>query len=372
MSDITSGFNIADDIYLLPEFNDLCGFEEHEIGAAVQQVVADCELPPEKATEALDLMRTFYDGYSFTYHQANTLYNPTMVLYFLKSLQRQCQYPRRILDTNLAMDRSKIAYVSQLARGNQVVMQALNEVQPLVTFELADRFGVAEMLKPQHDATFMISLLYYFGVLTLSAEHTLTGELILRVPNLVIRRLYVERVQELLLPDFDSREQARHVVGRLCQFGELAPLCTFIEHKQFTVFSNRDYRWTNELTIKTLFLSLLFNDTAYIMDSEPALQRTYADLVMIVRPSMRQYQLLDMLFEFKYVELGQLHLTGEQVRALETAELQSLPAVQAALSAAVQQLTRYRETLHQVYGDTLRLRTYAVVAVGFERLVWKE
>jgi hypothetical protein len=298
-----------------------------------------------------------------------------MVLYFLKAFQRQCQYPRRILDTNLAMDRGKIAYVSQLLQGNTVVSQALNEVQPLTVFELADRFGVKEMLKSHHDATFMISLLYYFGVLTLTPERTTRGELTLRVPNLVIRKLYVERLQDLLLPDFVAKEEARHVVGQLTQFGDLAPLCAFIEQKQFAVFDNRDYRWANELTIKTVFMTLLFNDTMYIMDSEPALQRDYADgstelttsLVMIVRPDMRQYELLDILIEFKYVALGANNLTGAQVREMDTDDLRALPAVQEAFAVARPKLADYQGTLQKAYGEKLRLRTYAVVAVGFER-----
>jgi hypothetical protein len=53
---------------------------------------------------------------------------------------------------------------------------------------------------------------------------------------------------------------------------------------------------------ETIFLTLLFNDTLYIMDSELALQRTYRDLTMIVRPEMRQYQQLDILIEFKYIK----------------------------------------------------------------------
>ncbi len=372
MSDITSGFNIAEDIYLLSTFNDLCGFWEHEVADAIQQIVTDCEAPPEKATEALDLIRQFYDGYSFTYDEANTLYNPTMAIYFLKAFQRDCQYPRRTLDSNLTMDRAKIAYVAQLPQGSEVVTRALNETPPLTVFQLADRFGVKEMLTAYHDATFMISLLYYFGVLTLTGERSAQAELLLRVPNLVTRKLYVERLQEQMLPDFESKQAAQDVAGRLYQFGDLGPLCTFIEQKQFAIFDNRDYRWANELTIKTVFLTLLFNDTIYIMDSEPALQRDYADLVMIVRPDMRQYELLDILIEFKYVALGPNNLTGEQVRGMTNEDLQALPAVQVAFAEARPKLAGYRDTLREVYGKKLHLRTYTVVAVGFERLVWEK
>jgi hypothetical protein len=39
------------------------------------------------------------------------------------------------------------------------------------------------------------------GVLTLGEGETELGKLTLRVPNLVVRKLYVERLRDLLLPD---------------------------------------------------------------------------------------------------------------------------------------------------------------------------
>jgi hypothetical protein len=65
------------------------------------------------------------------------------------------------------------------------------------------------------------------------------------------------------------------------------------------------------LTVKALFLALLYND---IVDSEPELQRRYADLLMLLRPEQRIDQLFDLLIEFKYVELSAVALTAESVR----------------------------------------------------------
>ena len=65
------------------------------------------------------------------------------------------------------------------------------------------------------------------------------------------------------------------------------------------MLDNRDYLHANELTIKMAFLSLLFEDHLFIIDSEPALVRGYGDLLMLIRPDMRQYKLLDILLEFK-------------------------------------------------------------------------
>ncbi len=48
----------------------------------------------------------------------------------------------------------------------------------------------------------------------------------------------------------------------------MQPICDFVEQRLFPVLDNRDYRWANEMTLKTAFLTLLFDDTFYIVDSE--------------------------------------------------------------------------------------------------------
>ena len=371
MSDITSGYNIAQNISLNPEFNDVCGFWEAEIRSILEQLADDGRLAAERVEETLALMRTFYNGYAFAYDQPALMYNPTLALYFLAHLQRYQEYPREILDANLATDRAKIEYIARLPGGGQVIAAALNEAEPLHIKQLAHRFGVNDMLQPQHDNLFMASLLYYLGVLTMSGESTATGSVILKIPNLVVRRLYVEQLQELVIPAFE-RNAALQAAETFYTTGNPQPLCAFIEQRCFKVFDNRDYRWTNELTIKTAFLILLFDDTFYIMDSETAVTREYADLTMIVRPDMRKYQLLDILIEFKYVSLAEAGFSGAEAQALSLDALKALPPVQRKLAEAQAKLAGYRRALQAKYGDRLRLRTYGIAAVGFERLVWQE
>ena len=53
--------------------------------------------------------------------------------------------------------------------------------------------------------------------------------------------------------------------------GDLAPLIAVLEANHLRVFDNRDYRWSNELTVKTVFLVALFADIFYVMDSETAI-----------------------------------------------------------------------------------------------------
>ena len=114
----------------------------------------------------------------------------------------------------------------------------------------------------------------------------------------------------------------------------MEPLCEFVEQRFFKVFHNRDYRWANDLTVKTAFLTLLYNDILYIIDSEKDISRTYADLTMIIRPDMRRFKIFDILIEFKYVSLKEADLTGQKAKKLSAEELQSIPSMQAGMEKA--------------------------------------
>ncbi|WP_133510078.1 AAA family ATPase [Candidatus Thiosymbion oneisti] len=370
MSDISSGYNVARDVSFLPKYRDLCGFHESEVANTLEKIGAECNLPESQVQEALSTMRTFYNGYRFGYEDGPLLYNPTLALYFLQNYQEECTYPREILDDNLAMDRNRIEYIACLPHGQELVAKALDATEPLLIGQLARRFGVHDMLTAAKDRAFLASLMYYLGILTIDGRDGM-GDLALRIPNLVIRRLYVERIWDALLPGYEDRETAHRATRRFYGSGDLELLCDFIENRYFQVFDNRDYRWSNELVVKTAFLVILFSDTFYIMDSETAIDTGYADLSMIVRPDMRQYQLLDHLLEFKYVPLKALNMSSEEIKSKSREELRALPQVKDKLTEASEQLARYRAMLEQTYGEKLRLTTHAVAALGLTRLVWE-
>ncbi|MCC7280270.1 MAG: AAA family ATPase, partial [Chromatiaceae bacterium] len=159
LSDMTSGYNVGEDIYLKAAFNDLCGFTEAEIAVVLERLAAEGQGGTWSPAEALDLMRTFYNGYRFATKADERLYNPTLSLYFLKSLQTEGAYPEEMLDENLAMDRSKLSYIAELPHGEEVLAQALNGEEGILIPRLAKRFGVADVLTAVKDQPFMASLL---------------------------------------------------------------------------------------------------------------------------------------------------------------------------------------------------------------------
>jgi len=312
LSDMTSGYNVTENLSQRPRLNDLCGFTETELRAALDRVATAHDFNANQVETALNLMRDFYNGYRFSFQRDERIYNPTLALYFLKRLAEDGIFPEQLLDENLAMDRNRIQYVARLPHGETLINRALNPAEPLTISQLINRFGVQDMLTAPKNPDFLATLLYYFGVLTLAGRDFM-GRLQLTIPNQVIRKLYVERLQEQLLPAYDDQEQRQQVVERFYTTGDLGPLCELLEQKYFKVFDNRDLRWSNELVVKTAFLVTLFNDAFYIMDSEPALERRYGDLLLRVRPDMRQYALLDHLLEFKALSLKKVGLTSAEL-----------------------------------------------------------
>ena len=205
----------------------------------------------------------------------------------------------------------------------------------------------------------------------------------LRIPNLVVRKLFLDRLLEVFLPDLAESSEARRVAMRFFDDGELMPLLSFFEAKLLPVLSNRDRgapprkpgqsgSGVNEMVLKALFLSILFDDQRFVVHSELELERGYADLCLLARPESRFPNAFDILFELKLVRRKALGKRGRDLRAMEEAALRRLPAVGTALAEAREQVERYRAALVRKRGAGVRPRAYAVVAVGLERILGEE
>ena len=223
MSDITSGYNIAKNIYLNSDFNDLCGFTHAEVGNIVESAAKTCGFEADGISGVLDMIRTWYNGYTFAIGADEAVYNPTLTLYFADVFSETCAFPRKMLDANLAMDAAKLEFISKLPNGGQLLLNLVREDRQVAIAEPADRFGIREMLSAESkDHAFMVSFLYYFGVLTIRGL-TETGEIEMAVPNLVMRKLYVERLQKMLLPAPSGRDDGASAAKKLYQEGDIRP-----------------------------------------------------------------------------------------------------------------------------------------------------
>jgi hypothetical protein len=183
------------------DFADLCGFREEEVAETLREIAELCGMENNKADEALSVMRSYYNGYNFIPRSTDFLYNPTICLYFFKQFQKRCAYPEEMLDANLASDDSKLEYITGLPGGTDMILDLNEKGAQVNVSRLQKRFGLQDMLSDySKDRIFIASFLYYFGVLTLSGE-TEQGELCLKVPNMVMQGMFVERVRRMMLPN---------------------------------------------------------------------------------------------------------------------------------------------------------------------------
>ncbi len=391
MSDVTSGMNIARDVFLKPALAGLCGFTEQEVDALVDTVLreqdGEGEIKTELSAAEIKLMvREWYNGYRFALKNQERVYNPTLVFYFILNLLEEGGPPRQMLDSNLAADEKKLDELARLAIGRDEgnagrgpFIDLIRKDEPLKILQIRNGFTLKELLEnASQDSSFLGSYLFYLGMLTLGEEETALQEtsqekhqttLKLIVPNEVMHSLYVARLRKILMPLGASRSDADICLFAFLESGDLEPLLDFIERALFPDFSNRDAAWANELTVKTIFLTLLWNDASYITFSEPELEHLYADLCLLRRPDARASSLWDLLFEFKRLPLKKLGMSGKELRAASRAELMGKKEVKAALDQAETQLSAYGAALERRQGEDLKLRSYAVVALGFERLV---
>ena len=402
LNDLTSGFNNAEHVSQEKVLAGLCGFYEDELRQLMEPIAAARKLTVEEVEKAIEVMRLWYNGYRFTEEDlgegldeeqedhlgeeclekgvGELVYNPTNVLYFLKHYYRHGKPPARLYDENLRADRGKLAFIARTAAGAGVIEElteggddSVKISQIITSFSLKElTTGLAE------DRRVVASFLYYMGILTLTEV-----PFRLRIPNLVVKKLLLDRLLAIYLPRPADSTGAEDIAMNAFQKGEIEPLLAFFEDRLLPVLSNRDRgaapkkpgqsgSGVNEMVIKGLFLSILFNDRYYKISSEPELDRSYTDLRLLVRDEMRHHGFFDLLFEFKLVRRKELKLKGQALRNLDDTALRKLPLVKQAFTAAGVQVKRYRAALAKSEGQSLRLRSYAVVAVGLERILGKE
>jgi len=264
LSDVTSGANTFTNISWRQELNELCGFTGVELSqlaeqlldnSIVQESIADREVELKKM---MALMENYYNGSLFIedfYHldmqTQPKVYNPTLVFYLLREFQNRGYYPRQLLDENLTPDDHKLAHIADYEEGMALLDDAFARDREITVRTLRKKFGVKNLLDVdlQRD---------HLGVL-------------------------IERMKS----DDTLVRAGMATADLLFETGHIAPLCAFAQEHLLRLYKGRDVKDFNELTLKTIFMMLLFHTDRYLIYSEPQIERRFGDLLMLLRPGMR-------------------------------------------------------------------------------------
>ncbi|WLE99151.1 MAG: AAA family ATPase [Candidatus Electrothrix communis] len=335
LDSMTSGFNIGDNITCHRDFNQAMGFTYGETEAMIRPFVDACGLDKQ---EVMRTLVSWYNGYRFSSRADEKIFNPDMVLYFLRHFDTgECRWPEKMLDDNIASDYGKIMRLFGIG-DRESNFETLEEL--IVNGEIIGRHKGKldlDMHKPFERNDF-ISLLLYMGFITISG--TELDELRYRIPNYVIEQLYyryfkteIELRSQITLDNSSLKEAVR----QLALHNNIRPLVEEIG-RVLALFSNRDFMRMDEKHIKAVILTLLYQSEVYFIRSEAEVNNRYPDILLLERnPIEVRYQFL---FELKYSKkkdgakgLEEKRAEGiAQIRGYqELADIRGLPKLQSYL-----------------------------------------
>ena len=358
MDDVTSGFNIASNISLQPDFGQMLGFTEAEVASLLERY-RDLGVFDQDSDAALAIMREWYDGYRFSPDAEISVYNTDMVLHYLKVSIPNRRMPRNLIDDNVRIDYGKLRHLMVVSRrgaarpnGNFDLLRHLIG-EGRAQAEIRSSFPITRLTEPEN----FLSLLYYFGLLAIEGESR--GMPRLGIPNQTVRSLLYGYLRDAY-DDVELFSVDQHrlflLLNRMAYDGAWRPAVEFLRDSIAEQTGIRDYL-AGEKVVQGFLAAYVGLTDFFLLRSEVELGKGYADLVL--EPFAARYPDIGYgyVIELKYLKRGEL-----------PADEPVAPAASAALlGAARTQLRRYlTDTGLQARHPSVRFIGLTLVFHGWE------
>ena len=355
MDDLTSGFNIGTNYSLTPKFNAMMGFTEDEVREMLTYYSTKAPFH-HTVDELIELMKPWYDNYCFAQecYDQPTLYNSNMVLYFVKNyIDNNGKAPRNMIESNIRIDYEKLRMLirkdKEFAHDASIIQTLVS--QGYITGELKDGFPAANIV----DSDNFVSLLYYFGMLTVSG--TYKGKTKLIIPNQVVReQLYTYLLNTYNEADLSfSNHEKDELSSALAYDGAWQSYFNYIADCLKCYASQRD-KQKGESFVHGFTLAMTAQNRFYRPISEADTQSGYVDIflspMLEIYPDMSHSYII----ELKYAKYKDPESRVEELRA-----------------EGVSQANRYADTdrVKNAIGTT-QLHKIVVVYKGMEMRVCEE
>ena len=354
MDDLTSGFNIGTNYSLTPEFNAMMGFTEEEVREMLTYYSTNSPFH-HSVDELIEIIKPWYDNYCFTEecYGGTTMYNSNMVLYFVKNYIQNGKAPRSMLEDNIRIDYEKLRMLirkdKEFAHDASIIQTLVS--QGFITGELKKGFPAVNITNPDN----FVSLLYYFGMLTISGTHK--GKTKLTIPNMVVQeQLYTYLLNTYNEADlsFDSYEKGE-LSSSLAYDGGWQTYFGYIADCLKRYASQRD-KQKGEFFVHGFTLAMTAQNRFYRPISEQDTQAGYVDIFLCPMLEIYSDMKHSYIVELKYAKYKDPETRVEELRR-----------------EAIEQANRYAETdtVKCAIGAT-ELHKIVVVYKGMEMRVCEE
>ncbi|MDO4165093.1 MAG: ATP-binding protein [Bacteroides sp.] len=279
LDDLTSGFNIALNISTDPRFNMMLGFSETEV-RTMMQYYKDCGRLEADIDALIAEMKPWYNNYCFAEDSLGVdpkMFNCDMVVYYLNSLLVFGKSPKQMVDVNTRTDYTKMKKLIEL--------DGMGDEQRSVIREIAAKGKIRATLNYSfpaeriYDEQNFISLLYYYGMLTMTG--TSGDRLELSIPNNNVRKQYYE----YLLTEFQHVVKMNLLVlgdvfYEMAYKGDWQPALQLIADAYRKTSSVRTLI-QGERHLQGFFTAYLSTNAYYLTAPEMEMEHGYCDLFLM-------------------------------------------------------------------------------------------
>jgi hypothetical protein len=327
MADVTSGFNIGDNISQDPQLSAMIGITNEEAKQILgyYNSFGIFKQPLDSILEDFD---QWYNGYSFN-KKLQRIYNTISVLYYIHQYIKNEERPIILTDENMRTDYGKFRLLltkDDKLNGSFSVLREVVETGE-VTGEFVRSFALNELI----DKEKFLSLLFYLGFTSIKGI-TSFGKYTYSIPNKMINTILWEFIQKSLNEvyhlNFD-RYFLGNALSAMANQNNWKPVLKYIVDKFYEAVSIRDFVFHEE-GIKTFLLAWLNMTNLFRVTSEKELNQGFADIYLEPEPRYSDYVKYGYIIELKYIK-------SEFLKSKKKSE----PEIKRAVETATAQLSQY-------------------------------
>jgi len=327
MADVTSGFNIGDNISQDPQLSSMIGISHNEINE-ILEYYNSFGVFHQSLESILNDFNVWYDGYSFN-EKLEKIYNTISVLYYIHQYIKNEKSPAILVDENMRTDYCKFRFLltedNKLNGNFSVLREVLETNQSFGNFVRS--FALNELV----DSEKFRSLLFYLGFMSIK-EISPFGIYTYTIPNKLIKDLLWNFVQKSVNEVYQlkiNNDFLLHAYTDMALTGVWKPAFQYIITKFYEAVSIRDFVFHEE-GIKTFLLAWLNLSPYFKVYSEREFKQGFADIYLEPEHRQGDYVKYGYIVEMKYIK-------AEFLKSKKKAE----PEIAKAVESATAQLKQY-------------------------------
>ena len=289
---IKTSFNIAKDLSFDLEFNSMAGLTDKEVRELLEKIVDE-----KDRDNIYNLMVRNYGGYSFNKNASEKVFNTTLIMYLLNYYERFKDVPKKMDDKNVVSNYHKIEHFLKL-KNNEIYKDILDKL--LKSNEIVGQLVTDFNLLIDLNENDLISLLYYFGYLTIKEYDSVKDKMIFKIPNEVIKETYNNYFLEILkdidiIIDFNMLLKIRK---EIIEEEKIAEVSRYVE-EILKLADNRIFMKFDEKYIALIYYTLLRHPLMAIYLEYPC-KNGYIDIYL--QSQNKEIMKKNIIIELKYIK----------------------------------------------------------------------